>query len=570
MPGLSSPPSLINDRYRLAEWLGQGTMGVVYRANDEMLNRPVVIKFLLSSPGSAIATAGSPEGRFLREARSVARLSHPNIMAIYDVGRQDGWEYLVLEYIPGKDLYAILRQRGGRMPIPEAIEITRSVLMGLAYAHQQGIIHRDIKPENIRVTPEGQVKVADFSLALASGEARMTQEGAVVGTALYLAPECLLGQTGDARADLYAVGALFYEMVAGRPPFVGDQLAALIGAILYGSVEPLHTLVPDILPSLEKWVSRALARDPSQRFESAQQALEALAPKESPLSESVPQDESASLPVDLVAALEEERRRMARLLNERVLEPLNLLLAQASTFEQTLGGHAPARMALSVVSTLARQVIQQARDLQDNLHPGVLEALGLEPALEALKDQIARAAGLNLVLELEHLPTRPPASAEVQIYRLAQEVIEAAAALPALQAVLRLHHVEDGIRIEFEWQSSSLLPEKTMISLRRKIVILNGLLQLSGATGRPGLKILIPLRAPVEFTTRELEVLQGLVDGLTNKEIATRLSVSPRTVNFHLDNIYAKLGVNTRTEAAVIAQRYGWARRRSNIAAPVK
>ena len=579
MSNLSSPPSLINNRYRLAEWLGQGNMGVVYRAIDEMLNRPVVIKFLLSGPGRAMATAGtgSPESRFLREARSVARLSHPNIMSIYDMGRQEKtdknpadpnpWEYLVLEYIPGKDLHAILRQRGGRMPIPEALEILRAVLTALAYAHEHGIIHRDIKPDNIRITPEGQVKVADFGLALVEGEARMTQEGAVVGTALYLAPECLLGQTGDVRSDLYAVGAVMYEMVSGRPPFMGDSIAALIGAILYGSIEPLRKLVPEASPALEEWAARALARDPSQRFASAQEALEALSPKETTWnSHSAPESASPEDQAGLSSSLEEERRRMASLLNNRVVEPLNLLLAQAGTFEQTLGGHAPARMALSVVSTLARQVLQQARDLEDHLHPGVLEALGLEPALEAFKDQIARATGLSLTLELDHLPTRLPASLEIQIYRLAQEALEAAAALPTNRAALRLLHEQDSLRLEVEWQSASSLPERTLASLRRKLAAINASLDPAPTAGRSCLSIRIPLRAPVEFTARELDVLQGLVDGLTNKEIASRLSVSPRTINFHLDNIYAKLGVSTRTEAAVIAQRYGWARRHSNIA----
>src|SRR3972149_9244109 len=173
-PSAGPPPRLPHGRYRLVERLGEGSMGVIYKARDETLARDVAIKFLLPE------RVGGAEGsaRFLREARAVARLSHPHIMTLYDVGREGAWHYLVLEYIPGQDLHSLMLTRGEPPPLREAIQVMRGVLSALAYAHELNIVHRDIKPENVMVTSAGQVKVADFGLAMARGEARLTQGGA--------------------------------------------------------------------------------------------------------------------------------------------------------------------------------------------------------------------------------------------------------------------------------------------------------------------------------------------------------------------------------------------------------
>ena len=154
----AGPPPHLQDRYRLVEQLGEGSMGIVYRAHDETLDRDVAIKFL--SPERL--AGGEASARFLREARAVARLSHPNVMTLYDVGHEDEWHYLVLEHIPGQDLHTIMVERGGPLPVREALHAVRGALEALAYAHAQGIVHRDVKPENIMVTPDGQVKVTDL------------------------------------------------------------------------------------------------------------------------------------------------------------------------------------------------------------------------------------------------------------------------------------------------------------------------------------------------------------------------------------------------------------------------
>jgi len=161
-----NPPSFLQNRYRLVEWLGRGGMGVVYRARDETLGRDVAIKFLL--PEKLVNE--EMKSRFAREARAIARLSHPNIITIYDVGedtaRDTSWHYLVLEYVPGTNIKLRMQHRGGALPLAEALEMIRAVLNALAYAHAQGVIHRDLKPENIMLTPEGQVKVSDFGSPL--------------------------------------------------------------------------------------------------------------------------------------------------------------------------------------------------------------------------------------------------------------------------------------------------------------------------------------------------------------------------------------------------------------------
>ena len=564
---LSSPPPLIHDRYRLVEWLSQGNMGMIYRAHDEALDRQVVIKFIRPEIASAENSA-----RFLREARLVARLSHPNIMAIYDIGQQDGWNYLVLEYIPGRDLYSLTRQNGGRLPVPQGLEMARSVLQALDYAHQQGIIHRDIKPENILVTPDGQVKVADFGLALAGGEARLTQESTVAGTVLYLAPETINGASSEPRTDLYAVGAVLYEVLTGRPPFDGENLLAIISQIVHGSLTAPRQLNPEIPPVLETIILRLMARDPEQRFASAQEALRALPPTIDSLSSDAPASELPASPGLILmattegptAAVEAERRRLADMLHASVIEPLNLLLSQAGAFEQTLAPNPGARMAVSVLASLARQTLQQVHDLESHLHPAVLETLGLEPALEALSEQAVRAYNLHLDLNLERLAGRLAANAELALFRSAQEVLAALHQQHVLQAALQLERREERLVLEIGYSGLEPLPEKLLAEIRQRITPLGGRLdQARSAQGKMRLAMLLPLQSTPQFTPREMDVLQGLVEGLSNKELANRLSVSPRTINYHLDNIFAKLGVRTRTEAALIALRRGLARRPS-------
>jgi serine/threonine protein kinase/DNA-binding CsgD family transcriptional regulator len=597
-----SPPARLNNRYRLAEWLGEGGMGIVYRAHDEVLDRDVAIKFLLPKH---IASAEAGE-RFMREARAVARLSHPNIMTLFDVGKESDWHYMVLEYIPGQNLRDIAKAHAGPLPVGEALTAIRSVLEALAYAHAQGIIHRDIKPENVQRTPDGQIKVTDFGISIARGESRVTETGIVMGTVHYLAPEVIQGQPPDARSDLYAVGVVLYELLAGHPPFQGDTEALTLSQILHAPIPPLRVEHPAIPMDVERVVLKLMAKSPAERYPSAEAALtdfpgsgiadgkayavsassslvERIVRSTSKTHRKPPTaagSETQGIEVgelrtsmdalllyaaldDTVAAVEAERRRLATLLQRDVLEALDLLLIQAKTYEQSLGADSTTRMAFSVLTTLSRQVIQQVHDLETNLHPGVLMKLGLEPALEALADQSTRIYGVHVYLALQRLPERLSPPVELALFRAAQYELERAIHdAYAMQITVRLERQEQHLTFGFSDNGAIGQRATRRSETYQRLEQLGGIVENGiGSQGKFEMTCTFITDAPVTLTPRELDVIRLLVEGLSNKEIAQRLFVSSRTVNYHLDNIYSKLGVNSRTEAAIYALRHGWVQR---------
>jgi signal transduction histidine kinase/DNA-binding CsgD family transcriptional regulator len=260
-------------------------------------------------------------------------------------------------------------------------------------------------------------------------------------------------------------------------------------------------------------------------------------------------------------AIEAERRRLAQLLQNQVIEPLNLFLAQANAYEQTLGGNATARMAVSVLGSLARQTLQQVRDLENNLHPTILERLGLEPALEALASQIRRAYGLQVTLASVRLPERLAPQVELVLFRAAQAALERAIQEgQASEVMIHLERQHD--RLTFQLIDNSFNPAPpaidTLHSVCQRLEQLGGVVKI-GPVSEGGFQLMVTfaLVTPVQLTSRELEVLQLLVKGLSNKQMARALAITPRTVNFHLDNIYSKLGVSSRTEAVIVAVRQG-------------
>jgi signal transduction histidine kinase/DNA-binding CsgD family transcriptional regulator len=266
---------------------------------------------------------------------------------------------------------------------------------------------------------------------------------------------------------------------------------------------------------------------------------------------------------EIAAVVEGERRRLAGLLQSNVIEPLSLLLSQARAYEGTLSGNPTGRMAVSVLSSLARQVLQQVRDLDANLHPTVLEALGLEPALEALASQAIRACGLRIDLSLERMRERLPPQVELALFRATQDALDRAVGYAhASRVTIRLVHRDE--RLTFSLSDNGTVPAdgSTLRAARQRLEQLGATVEITNnVQGNLELDVSLTLAAPIQLTPREMEVIQHLVDGLSNKEIAHSLTISPRTVNFHLDNIYSKLNVNSRTEAAIYALRQGWARR---------
>jgi eukaryotic-like serine/threonine-protein kinase len=256
--------------YRIIEKIGAGGMGVVYRAHDEQLDRDVAIKVL---PSGSLADETARK-RFRKEALSLARLNHPNIATVHEFGSDDGVDFIVTEYIAGMTLDAKLA--GGPLPATDVFRLGLQLAQGLAAAHQQGIVHRDLKPGNLRLTPDGRLKILDFGLAQFMPNANepgltvtMTQSQEVTGTLPYMAPEQLRGDAADARSDVWSAGAVIYEMATGRRPFQEKNSPLLINAILNLSPDPASRINAEVPPVLDEVIRKALAKDPTQRYQTA-------------------------------------------------------------------------------------------------------------------------------------------------------------------------------------------------------------------------------------------------------------------------------------------------------------
>ncbi|GGY29333.1 Stk1 family PASTA domain-containing Ser/Thr kinase [Streptomyces tanashiensis] len=263
-------PRRLGGRYELGPVLGRGGMAEVYLAQDTRLGRTVAVKTLRAD----LARDPSFQARFRREAQSAASLNHPAIVAVYDTGEdyvdQVSIPYIVMEYVDGSTLRELLHS--GRKLLPErTLEMTVGILQALEYSHRAGIVHRDIKPANVMLTRTGQVKVMDFGIARAMGDAgmTMTQTAAVIGTAQYLSPEQAKGEQVDARSDLYSTGCLLYELLTVRPPFIGDSPVAVAYQHVREEPQPPSNFDPEITPEMDAIVLKALVKDPDYRYQSA-------------------------------------------------------------------------------------------------------------------------------------------------------------------------------------------------------------------------------------------------------------------------------------------------------------
>src|SRR5215472_8399745 len=213
-------------RYEIMELVGRGGMGVLYRARDAVLERDVAFKMMLLD-FTADQTA---RDRFQREARAVARLQHRNVVTIHELGEVEGTPYIVMEFLTGRDLDAILKSET-TLTLAQKLDVVIQLCEGLGYAHEQGIVHRDIKPGNVRLLEDGTVKILDFGIAKFA-QSSITQSGTIMGTPSYMAPEQVMGQPIDGRADLFSAGVLLYELLAGHKPFVGDAPTAVVYQIM--------------------------------------------------------------------------------------------------------------------------------------------------------------------------------------------------------------------------------------------------------------------------------------------------------------------------------------------------
>ncbi|MGH2527836.1 MAG: Stk1 family PASTA domain-containing Ser/Thr kinase [Actinomycetota bacterium] len=259
--------AMLAGRYRIEEELGRGGMAKVFKGMDTVLGRPVAIKVLAPQ----FAEDANFVTRFRREAQAAARLNHPNLVGVYDTGSDDGVYFIVMEYVEAKTLADYL-VGGGRIMPDRAIEIAASVCDALSIAHAHGIIHRDIKPANIMVTGRGEVKVTDFGIArMLSGSDTLAQTAAVLGTASYLSPEQAQGRPVDQRSDLYSLGCVMYEMVTGRPPFSGDSAVVVASKHVLEQPTPPSKLNRDVAPGLEAVIMKALAKNPDNRYQTAEE-----------------------------------------------------------------------------------------------------------------------------------------------------------------------------------------------------------------------------------------------------------------------------------------------------------
>ncbi len=259
-------------RYEIIKELGKGGMGVVYQAHDPQIDRPVALKVL------RVDRVVNEEfvSRFFKEAKFIGRLSHPNIVTVYDVGRDHGTIYIAMEYLQGQAFNEVIRS--GRLNVEEIIDIALQVAHALGYAHNKGIVHRDIKPSNIILTDEGGVKLTDFGIARAedSNAAQQTQTGVILGTPFYMSPEQVMGKRIDGRSDLFSLGVVLYELIVGRKPFEGDHFTAIFRAITDDiPVAPLKidTSIPQSLSDL---IMKALSKNPDERFQTGKEMGDAL------------------------------------------------------------------------------------------------------------------------------------------------------------------------------------------------------------------------------------------------------------------------------------------------------
>lgn len=260
--------------YAILRRLGRGGMSTVYLAEQRSLKRLVAFKALKAR----LAADDSYVARFRHEAQAVASLVHPHIVQIYEIGRAEGCHFIAQEYVSGPDLKQALH-RNGPLPWPVAARILRQVGQALARAAEQGIVHRDIKPENILLTRDGEAKVADFGLArliLPDADVQLTQIGMTMGTPLYMSPEQIEGRPLDVRSDLYSLGVTIYHLLAGEPPFQGETALQLAMQHLRHPPTPLAETAPDVPPALAAVVEKMLAKDPAERFATAQEMLRAL------------------------------------------------------------------------------------------------------------------------------------------------------------------------------------------------------------------------------------------------------------------------------------------------------
>jgi len=348
-------------KYRIVDQIGEGAMGVVYRALDPVLNRPVAIKVM----SDALARDDDLRGRFLREAQAAGSLQHPNVITIFDFGEVDGHPYIAMEYVEGADLEVLL-QRHAPMSVAQKIDVLVDVLGGLSYAHRRGIVHRDIKPANIRIDAEGRARIMDFGIAHLSSS-KMTRTGLMVGTPAYMAPEQVTGGGVVPATDIFSVGAVMYELFTGVKPFEGETLQSVFYKIVSTKPADMTLLDSALPPVLNRIAQTALAKEPGDRYASALDMANALTTVRAELDRATTHSKSVSLRSAIDTGLSTRPTVPARMSKSRrtplLVAAAVIVVAGAGIFAFTRSradSGSPATTATSASTTTPPPVVEPA------------------------------------------------------------------------------------------------------------------------------------------------------------------------------------------------------------------
>jgi serine/threonine-protein kinase len=434
------------ERYRVDALIGRGGMADVYRGADVVLDRDVAIKVLTERDDGE-------RDRFLREARSMARLNHRNIVAVYDAGRDDGWSYIVMELVEGRTLGAVPAHE---LTVHTAIRHYIEMLEALSYAHENDVVHRDLKPANVMVLPNGAVKVMDFGLARRTSDmSSATSAGEIVGTIAYLPPERFLGKTADARSDLYSVGVMLYETFTGTLPFKSDSDDLV--AVIFGHVNepppPPRSVNRAVPIEIERVILKLIEKEPDRRYQSAHEVVDEL---RSLLGEgpSAPGDPAMQQPPSAAAAAQSKAGKPTTAGQDR----RSTIEADArEMLARTFGKSSKSTVDVGYSETLAGMLATRKRD-----YPEAVRAYRAAlAAFTASQNELERAktALKYATMELQKITEFDRTGAHIDRRELADAVSEISDAIPAFRGRAMLKEVEEAERLLYALQ-------RTLIRIR--------------------------------------------------------------------------------------------------------
>ena len=404
---MQEPPKIPDiGKYHILELVGEGAMGVVYKAVDSVLDRTVAVKVM----NDAIARHEELRQRFLREAQAAASLQHPNVVSIYDLGEVDGHLYIAMEFVQGADLETLI-QGGEPLSLQEKLDIVIDVLSGLTFAHKRGIVHRDIKPANIRIAEDGRAKLMDFGVAhLASSN--LTSTGASLGTPVYMSPEQITGGKATPSTDVFAVGAVLYELLTGVKPFDAPTLQGLFYKILTDKPTPVRELMPGLPTALDHIVEKAMAKDVPQRYQSALDMANDLTGVRAMLSgPSLPTSVSLSVTVEHAIRKSKQQARMRTIRRELIAGGVLAAVLLVAIVWAQRSNDVPSMTAAGVPAATPVQRDSSARAANAPAAPSTpTSAPGPAPAMAGTDSVVERPAAVAATRP-ERAPPRPERAA---------------------------------------------------------------------------------------------------------------------------------------------------------------